>query len=73
MYRPEGWENPCDDGRPMTVINKMRFNAYEAGADAYAEGLKKEGQHTDGKSSTLSISVLPYQKGTLVFIPDKES
>ena len=79
MWRPNDWKNPYHKFilRPsiniQEVIGQYCESSYEAGADAYGKALKEEGKYTEGKSPTLSISVLPGQKGWLVFIPDEES
>lgn len=42
--RPEGWKNPYPyNPNPIPKLNNTAYNAYEAGADAYEEGLKKQG------------------------------
>lgn len=66
-WRPEDWKNPTPD-----LLNDIAYDAYEDGADAILEALRKHGEYTDGMASTLSINVRPEQKGWLVFIPDKE-
>jgi hypothetical protein len=70
-WRPEGFNNPyppkpedynydCeDDVRPETA-RKMAYNAFELGADALMEALKKDDRATPDSK----------MKGTWVFIPD---
>ena len=81
--RPNNWKNPhrAMENIPFADLfdahmrqkSDDRYRAYEAGADAILEALKEEGKYTEGKAPTLSINVLPEQKGWLVFIPDKEA
>lgn len=79
MYRPEGWDTDklveaFDETKPAT-----EFDYFEAGADAYEEGLKKEhvlycmGGNWEfavkgGKSKAFGIKGAGY----LVFIPEEE-
>jgi hypothetical protein len=48
-WRPEGWENPFDytlcDGNVTVRANPDITKAYEAGADAMLEALRKDGLH----------------------------
>lgn len=83
-WRPEGWKN-CfyvETHRVGDTIygnfDCVRASAFEAGADAMLEALRKEGQHfskIDIKSEyeietrQFNNPVIP---GTWVFIPDEE-
>ena len=61
MYRPEGWGNPhiiVIDG--VDIDCSVEAKAYEAGADAMLEGLKKD-----------NIVILSMEKGWLIFIPEE--
>ncbi|KKM99787.1 hypothetical protein LCGC14_1144370 [marine sediment metagenome] len=41
--RPEGWKNPYPyNPEPTSKLPNTAYNAFEAGADAMLEGLKKE-------------------------------
>lgn len=78
MWRPNDWKNPHNpeanifpDEVSWTCVRR-EHNAFEAGADAMLEGLKKLGKHTDGTAPTLSIDVLLGQSGYLILIPDKK-
>ena len=67
MYRPKGWENPYKKwGVPE--------DAYEAGADAMLEGLKKASvRHIISPSEISFWGVSTGVKtGYLVFIPEEE-
>lgn len=68
MYRPEGWEN--EYGSSITQ------KAYEAGADAMLEGLKKDCYaEIKGSEPWYMYGVDETEdscKGWLVFIPDEE-
>ena len=67
MYRPEGWKRDCetmsDDCECVQCV------AYEAGADAMLEGLKKEGDKIDDLHDDIQ-ELFPYE-GYLVFIPEE--
>ena len=87
MYRPKDWKNPYE---PIGAdLNKMGNEiAFEAGADAMLEALKKcgvYGQYTEGvyegpwlvddDGSYFGIEDVvsgENKKGHLVFIPDEE-
>lgn len=92
MYRPDGWENPYgmvikayQGDVPVyswypgdtDCVDEKEYKAFEAGADAYEEGLKKEGHHVSGvlHSSNAIRGVinqsLGASAGTWVFIPDE--
>ena len=74
MYRTKGMkENPYSKRQPMYKGISVHYEAYEAGADAYEEGLKKEGtiySNITGKEGVLFT--IPEGKGHLVFIPEGE-
>ena len=86
MYRPEGCKNPyLYFGSPHTefdIISNGRHKAFEAGADAMLEGLKKEGipVELNGKSTIPASGRFPeiiiedgvFGRGTVVFIPEEE-
>lgn len=72
--RPEGWDNPFKDadGKPWDYGASI---AYEKGASAMLEGLKKEGSRVDIRAYPNNCYVqyllsIP-AKGYLVFIPDE--
>ena len=76
MYRPEGWENPelefekkQEDWRKHGIVASCAFstpaNAYEAGADAMLEGLKKD-------KESCYVDRYNEPKGWLVFIPEEK-
>ena len=68
--RPEGFKNPhLYFGSPHTefeIIANGKHEAYEAGADAKLEGLRK------GATRVNNIGDLPKGKGVLVFIPGEK-
>ena len=87
MYRPKDWKNPYEpDGcevssNQMIDAGEIEHNAFEAGADAMLEALKKQGvtdefyRNEDGEvcnRSGMHLYVLanPTARGTVVFIPD---
>jgi hypothetical protein len=64
-WRPEGWENPCGDDN---LTGQSAQSAFEAGADAMLEALKKN----EIKELTISGCKLPIPSGIkLYFIPDE--
>jgi len=76
MYRPKDWKNPYKQGCPIfsedfTDPNTGKNAAYEAGADAMLEGLKKEGPVYKGVCGEGPLFTIPSGTGTLVFIPDE--
>lgn len=76
MYRPEGWKNPHNvhdvvQYMPQPKTARIEREAFEAGADAMLEGLKKEGQPTDRCNGRVSKALLK-KKGYLVFIPEEK-
>ena len=47
--RPDDWKNPFANGEGfLSPTAETVMNIYEAGADAYEEGLKKDGIYTYG-------------------------
>ena len=68
MFRPKDWKNPnsCENGNHLLPgEDKYCFEAFEAGADAMLEGLRKDGSDIP--------EGLTNRKGKLVFIPDEET
>lgn len=77
MHRPEGWKNPHKLNLDKPCLNKElpeawniepAYSVFEAGADAYEEGLKKEGEHFDGSCPHKYFNG---KKGHLIFIPEE--
>ncbi len=75
--RPEGWENPYIEMIPVrrgdcTLKRNQKYDVFEAGADAYEEGLKKEGSRleVDGNAVTFTIPDNKGKNGFLVFIEE---
>ncbi len=85
-YRPNAWKAITDKidiakymplpqtEFPIVIPSSLEFDLMKVHigmvyADAMLEALRKEGRHTEPKCPTLSINV-PYEAGTLVFIPD---
>ena len=78
ISRPEGWFNH----REVTATKKITiapdntsfiWDAYEAGADAIIENLRKQGTKTlrdDVKKEINGKQVTIYRTGVVVFIPD---
>ena len=69
--RPDGWKNPYT----KTGETLGMWALYEAGADAYEEGLKKDAfiSFGDGKIADIHISGVELQgPGYLVFIPEEK-
>ncbi len=81
MWRPEGWKNPYNDipgARPMAIPIGSPVNAFEAGAEAMLEVLRKRGVHVDHNSSFSSVQEHwtlrnSDNTGTYIFIPDDET
>lgn len=80
MYRPEGFENPynfmTDEAIPKW---EGQSSAYEAGADAVLEALKKSPFPVGHLTNILFFNKVPYdatliqfegKPGCLVFIPE---
>ena len=91
--RPNGWVNPYIEKCPVfsedfSNPNKGKAYAYEAGADAYEEGLKKEGKRIEPGDELSLMWQKPAKntgevsqrghiysgdiRGYLVFIPEEE-
>ena len=79
-WRPEGWNNiyntlyesTKDTEIELAVQAGMQGLAYEAGADAILEALKKKGKYIsrkDGEDMHPWTEI--YDSGWLVFIPEK--
>ena len=84
MYRPDGWKNVYDDPTPplfsSLTINQERQCAFEAGADAMLEGLRKtsiagggHGASFDYWDNDLTIKGALLSEGYLVFIPEESN
>jgi len=78
MWRPDDWIETISfeeiskiSPQLVSMMTAKERKIYEAGADAILKALKREGKYTDGTAPTLSIDVLPEQKGWLVFIPEE--
>jgi len=96
-YRPEGWENPhtIDVGQMrqlghtaeklyQATIIEHEHAAFEAGADAMLEGVRKQGEagmkreflgyeeYSDG-THTYNVRQFRDISGTWLFIPDEPS
>lgn len=71
-YRPEGWKNPHAD-TTLNYAYNMQGLAFEAGADAMLEGLKKEGVYTYGNHTPdIELEDAPEVSGHWCFIPEEE-
>jgi hypothetical protein len=78
-YRPKGWKNPYPSAQfhPMGLFYK---DAYEAGADAMLEALRKTGKSYESERDTglmedqtvLLVYVRTKPPGVVVFIPDED-
>ncbi|MCJ7576486.1 MAG: hypothetical protein MUO80_07450 [Dehalococcoidia bacterium] len=65
-YRPPNWENPHGVA--------LQFDAFESGADAMLEALKKKGAWMTPEQMRLLAPERKYPYGWIVFIPeDKET
>jgi len=72
MYRPEDWNNPYTYMTGEIIAGwDVQSNAFEAGADAILEKLKKEAiiQFGSGKVTGIHVSGGIDGPGYLVFIP----
>ena len=67
LWRPNGWENPLTPERLTKDHNDFEdvAQAYESGADAILEALRKKGFATEERDRQ------DRQKGIIVFIPDE--
>jgi len=77
MWRPNDWENPHETGEPLNWAASKEVachNAYEAGADAILEALKRAGKHiyTGGYAVNWEGErIIPAgASGFIIFIPD---
>ena len=79
MYRPVGWENPYKDimnphtnrqGVILKLGDERQERAYEAGADAMLEALRKQPISIMIGGKKLNLEEGMARKGILVFIPD---
>jgi len=82
-WRPEGWRNHLAPGKakydtwyPKQPCDQC-WTAFESGADAYGEALKKEGYHSDMPMDEELLRFIAHtavkysgKPGTWVFIPD---
>jgi len=66
-WRPEGWENPHSNLGPGF---DLAYTAFEAGAEAMLEALKKKGALMTPEQMKLIAPDRQYPYGYLVFIPD---
>jgi len=76
-WRPEGWKNPYIGEFNTTWTMALERVAYELGADAMLEALRKQGVHVDRATAfcCLSEHVTLSNKdntGTYLFIPDEQ-
>ena len=90
MYRPDNWKKPYMVPTPSLLdlstaertdaTRHLMNDAYEAGADAMLEALKKEGKYIDASKYPYGMvlnEVPPIQKltrkfkGYILIIPDK--
>ena len=69
-WKPEGWVNPYGEDYESGLQNA----AFEVGADAMLEALRKKGHQIYYRDlqGEIRIPVHGEIKGTLVFIPDDE-
>ncbi len=79
MYRPKVWEELRLGYRRVDISDEV-YHAYEAGADAMLEGLKKNGRYVNGEDIIIAFCESPtvYHfndnvKGCLVFIPEESN
>ncbi len=89
MWRPDKWDNPfhktADYGHGKQSWNEEpEFTAFEAGADAMLEALKKKKDTVrlkfDGTSRIpahgdypeIIIEGKPYDKGWMVYVPEED-
>jgi hypothetical protein len=82
-WRPEGWKNPYININPGSwdYFSNEHNPAFEAGADAMLEAIKKQPNSVKvdlefqsvGEVATEYFKIIhPNGKGTLVFIPDEK-
>lgn len=77
MWRPkEGWENPYSclpEHMEKEYPVLPEYTAFEAGADAMLEGLKKQAQwHSKDVDSPVNVDC-QIRNGYLVFIPEESN
>ncbi len=84
MWRPDDWENPHKIGEPLNwaAVNEAdSYAAFEAGADAILEELRRGGFFLDGRKLDLNqtgvlntvalMNLTRRRKGMVVFIPEE--
>ena len=64
MYRPKDWEKDFGEGFP-------KYEAYEAGADAMLEALKRDSPLMTPEQMKLIAPDRKFPYGHLVFIPEE--
>jgi len=60
-YRPEGWKNPNEEyynACDIPTVQDAEYEAFEAGADAIIEGLRKGGQPTNRCNGRIGAKLL---------------
>ena len=72
----EKWMLPPQNEFPIVIpggmeFNIMKNNLIEAGADAYEEGLKKQGEYIPRKWADDAFGLHTTGGGYLVFIPEE--
>jgi hypothetical protein len=86
MWRPESWDNPYGNldtdifGSP-SIGEKIKFEAYEAGADAMLGALREQGVKAKTSAEDKLVMAIDQimmnlgqnEKGKVVFIPDEEA
>jgi len=77
MWRPKDWNNPMNPKSGVFPSEEAlncahrEFKAYEDGADAILEALKKEGAYGKKFDGSLPYHAQQPVKGWAVFIPDE--
>ena len=77
MWRPEGWDNPCEEYKKYfgdiepSCVQEHEYYSYEAGADAMLDALKKQFDSEHLKAYELH-HMTQGCAGTWVFIPDED-
>lgn len=69
-WRPDGWENPKKDTSSTSVQRYMMAKAFEQGATAMLEALRKQGEHYK-QNGGIDFALSEHPAGTLIFIPDE--
>jgi len=77
MWRPKEWGNPNEEYHnvcDVPTVQDAEYEAYEAGADAMLEALKKDKHIMTPAQMELLLPDRKYppRNGYLVFIPDEE-